>query len=42
MRCQNRVPDTTRALNGFVREMVPLLQMHMQHEAAFGEAISYT
>ena len=42
MRCENRVADTTWQLNGFVREVVPRLQMAMQHEAAFGEAISYT
>ena len=36
------VADNTAALNGFVREVVPLLQMAMQHEAAVGEAISYT
>ena len=41
MRCQNRVPDTTRALNGFVREMVPLLHLRMVHEASFGEPVNY-
>ena len=42
MRCHNRVADSSRALSGFVRDVVPLLHRAMQHEAAYGEAISYT
>ena len=29
MRCQNRVENASRQLNGFVREVVPLLHLRM-------------